>query len=61
MMLGTIPDKRIQLLKELSKDYKIILLSNTNSIHMKKSLKILEKETGYYLRKYFTNFTYLMN
>lgn len=32
MILG-IPDKRLELLKELKKNYKIFVLSNTNAIH----------------------------
>ena len=33
-MLGDIPLDRLQLLKRLRKDYKVFLLSNTNSIHL---------------------------
>lgn len=33
-LLGDLPKKRIDFLKELSKDYNIYLLSNTNAIHI---------------------------
>ncbi|MFI5221591.1 MAG: HAD-IA family hydrolase [Bacteroidia bacterium] len=34
-MLGDLPFARIELIKELSKDFEIYLLSNTNSIHIR--------------------------
>ena len=38
-MLGKVPENRINLLQALSKKYKIILLSNTNSIHIERIIK----------------------
>jgi len=56
MMLGTIPDKRIKLLKELSKDYKIILLSNTNSIHIEKIIEDFGERNWILFKKMFYKF-----
>ena len=43
-MLLDLPDKRLKLLKELKKDYRLFLLSNTNEIHIsyfEKQLKLV--------------------
>ncbi len=45
-MLLDIPQKRILLLKELKKDYKIYLLSNTNHLHYLSYAIDFEKATG---------------
>lgn len=42
-MLLDIPKDRIQLLKELSSNYRIFLLSNTNSIHIDAALRTWNK------------------
>lgn len=43
-LLLTIPRERITLLKKLRKDYKLYLLSNTNSIHFKVVKEIFKKD-----------------
>nr|WP_246597109.1 HAD family phosphatase [Pontibacter aydingkolensis] len=42
-MLLDIPQERIDLLKELSKKYRIFLLSNTNAIHLEAFNKIVQR------------------
>ena len=42
-MLGNIPQNRINLLMELSRKYKLILLSNTNKIHIDEIIKSIGK------------------
>jgi glucose-1-phosphatase len=41
-MLLDIPAERIELLRELSKQYRIFLLSNTNAIHLKRFNEMVE-------------------
>ncbi|MCF2444836.1 HAD family phosphatase [Dyadobacter sp. CY345] len=45
-LLLDIPPARIELIKELSKNYRLFLLSNTSSIHIKQVNKILHAATG---------------
>jgi len=42
-MLLDLPQERIELIRELAKNYKVFLLSNTNSIHYEAFTKIIEK------------------
>ncbi len=43
-MLLDFPENRVQMLLQLRKKYKVALLSNTNSIHVRKVLQYFEKE-----------------
>lgn len=45
-LLLDIPPARIALIKELSKNYRLFLLSNTSSIHIKQVNKILHAASG---------------
>ncbi len=45
-MLGSIPPERIELVKELRKRFQVLLLSNTNSIHVPAFTKIVLEENG---------------
>ena len=45
-LLLDIPPARIELIKELGKKYRLFLLSNTSSIHIKQVNKILHAATG---------------
>jgi len=45
-LLLDIPPARIELIKELGKNYRLFLLSNTSSIHIKQVNKILHAATG---------------
>ena len=45
-LLLDLPPERIQLLKDLRKNYRLFLLSNTSSIHITKVNQILEAATG---------------
>ena len=46
-MLGTIPAERIEWIKELRQKYNVVLLSNTNSIHIEKFNEIFKATTSY--------------
>lgn len=46
-LLLDMPSKRIRLIEELKKKYRIFLLSNTNIIHYNKYLNSLQNEFGY--------------
>ena len=46
-MLLDLPKNRLQLINELSSQYNIFLLSNTNEIHIKAFKKIIEASVGY--------------
>jgi glucose-1-phosphatase len=46
-MLVGIPDRRIELLKELKSSYRTFLLSNSNRIHYSKYILDFQKQTGY--------------
>ncbi len=45
-MLGDIPVERLQLLKQLRENYKIFLLSNTNSIHLPRFSETVKRNSG---------------
>jgi glucose-1-phosphatase len=45
-LLLDLPPERVELLKNLSKNYRLFLLSNTSSIHITQVNKILEASTG---------------
>lgn len=45
-MLLDIPMERLQLLTKLARQHQLFLLSNTNSIHLRKFNKIIEELTG---------------
>src|SRR5690606_36427170 len=45
-MLGTIPQERIELVKELRDRYTVLLLSNTNSIHVPAFLRIVLEQNA---------------
>ena len=45
-LLRDIPQERLDLLKKLSKKYRLFLLSNTNFIHIEKVNEILHKSSG---------------
>ena len=55
-MLGDIPEKRIRLLENLSKKYKLILLSNTNSIHIERIIKDVGEKKWNLFEKLFYKF-----
>lgn len=46
-MLLDFPKERIELLEKLNSMYNLVLLSNTNKIHVEAFLKILEQENGH--------------
>jgi FMN phosphatase YigB (HAD superfamily) len=46
-LLLHIPLARIELIRKLSKDYRVFVLSNTSSIHYKEVNAILKRDTGY--------------
>ena len=48
-MLGDIPSERIEWIQELAKDYKVVILSNTNSIHVNRFNKIFSQSSSYNL------------
>lgn len=45
-MLGSIPQERIALVSRLKQQYKVLLLSNTNAIHVPAFSAIVERENG---------------
>lgn len=45
-MLGSIPDERIELVKRLKERYRVLLLSNTNAIHVLAFSAIVRHENG---------------
>jgi len=45
-MLGTIPDERIEMVHRLKERYRVLLLSNTNSIHVPAFEAIVERTNG---------------
>ncbi len=45
-MLGTIPEERIILLKRLREQYRLLLLSNTNSVHVPAFTRIILEKNG---------------
>ena len=60
-MLGDIPLDRLQLLKRLRKDFKVFLLSNTNSIHLPHFSETVKSNSGgttldsYFDKAYFSH------
>lgn len=58
-MLKTITKDRLDLLLALKEKYKVIVLSNTNSIHIKAFNKILEKVSGKDSLTYFAHHVFL--
>lgn len=46
-LLLHIPPERIELIRSLSKDYRLFVLSNTSSIHYKEVNAILKRDTGH--------------
>ena len=46
-MLGNIPNERIEWITELANKYNIFILSNTNSIHIKRFNEIFSQSTSY--------------
>ncbi|MBK6266213.1 HAD family phosphatase [Marivirga sp. S37H4] len=46
-MLGTIPEERIEQIKELSENFDCVILSNTNAIHERAFHEILSQSTSY--------------
>jgi putative hydrolase of the HAD superfamily len=58
-MLKDIPGARIELLERLKEKYRLFLLSNTNSIHLKSFNRIVKEVTGHdSLQRYFTRVYY---
>ncbi|WP_422359641.1 HAD family hydrolase [Reichenbachiella sp.] len=45
-MLGPIPKKRLDFMKELRKDFQVLVLSNTNAIHVEAFNQTIEKVSG---------------
>jgi putative hydrolase of the HAD superfamily len=52
-LLADFPRERIELLQRLKTNYRLFLLSNTNSIHYKEFQRKLRLQTGNYLEDYF--------
>lgn len=48
-MLGDIPAERIDWIKELTEDHNVVILSNTNSIHIKRFNEIFHSSSSYKL------------
>lgn len=48
-MLGDLPSERIDWISELAKDYNVVILSNTNSIHIRRFNEIFNQSTSYNL------------
>ena len=47
-MLGDIPKERTEWIEELKQDYNVVILSNTNSIHIEKFNEIFGQTTPYH-------------
>lgn len=45
-MLGSVPSERLDLVKRLKEHYQVLLLSNTNAIHVPAFERILDRENG---------------
>lgn len=52
-LLTDIPVRRLKLVEKLHKDYKIYLLSNSNSVHWNKSVDLFFPESGHAPEYYF--------
>ncbi len=46
LMLGDIPSKRLQLMKDLGNRFQTMILSNTNGIHERKFNEMVNEQTG---------------
>ena len=57
-ILLNIPQERVDLLKKLSSKYKIFLLSNTNSIHLKEIISSYGEKSGQILLAYSPTFIF---
>ena len=57
-MLKDIPDERIQWITDLKKDYQVVLLSNTNELHISETNSKLSKRTPSSLEEMFDNVYY---
>jgi len=57
-MLGAIPIERLNLLSQLKEKYKVIILSNTNAIHIRAFNNILKETSGKNSLSYFANFVF---
>lgn len=57
-MLGEIPEERIKLLRTLSSEYRLLLLSNTNSIHLQHIESMVSETYGIVLNDLFTSAYY---
>ncbi|MCC6815058.1 MAG: HAD family phosphatase [Saprospiraceae bacterium] len=64
-MLLSLPKHRVEMLVELSKSYKLILLSNTNLTHYRKVMKIIwqtlgiEKFSNYFSQSYYSHLIHM--
>jgi FMN phosphatase YigB (HAD superfamily) len=57
-MLKNIPIERLELLLALRKNYKVLILSNTNSIHIRKFNEILMSVSGKNSLDYFADYVF---
>ena len=57
-MLKNIPIERLELLLALRKNYKVLILSNTNSIHIKRFNEILMSVSGKNSLDYFADYVF---
>jgi putative hydrolase of the HAD superfamily len=55
LIIGDFPEKRINLLKKISKNYEIFLFSNTNIIHYDYYIEKFKREFGYDFPSLFRN------
>jgi putative hydrolase of the HAD superfamily len=54
-MLSRVPEKRTRLIKKLSRDYKLYILSNTSELHIESFNKMFREAAGYKLSDVFTH------
>lgn len=57
-MLGELPGERIEWIRDLTNDYNVVILSNTNSIHIKRFNEIFSQSSSYNLPKDLFHKTY---
>jgi putative hydrolase of the HAD superfamily len=57
-MLYKVPEKRTKILKSLSNDYKLYMLSNTSDLHIRHFEPMFQKAAGYSLKDVFTQCFY---
>jgi len=48
-MLGDVPEQRISWIEDLAEEYNVVILSNTNALHIKKFNEIFGESTNYNL------------